>query len=230
MLGFVVFFYCLGALYDERKDRSVLFWKSLPISDTQTVLSKVASAALVAPIIAIGASILTMFVFMLMISTVVLMHGGNPVELLWGPANPLTLIGGHIAWIPVYALWALPTIGWLLLCSAWARSKPFLWAIMVPLFAGIFVSWFDLMELFNLDSSWFWANAVGRLLLGTFPAIDMAYRGGFDGANGQLDIAREMSAGNQLQTLAMPELWIGAIVGAAMIFGAIRLRRWRDEG
>ena len=230
VLGFVVFFYCLGALYDERKDRSVLFWKSLPISDTQTVLSKVASAALVAPIIAIGASILTMFVFMLMISTVVLMHGGNPVELLWGPANPLTLIGGHIAWIPVYALWALPTIGWLLLCSAWARSKPFLWAIMVPLFAGIFVSWFDLMELFNLDSSWFWANAVGRLLLGTFPAIDMAYRGGFDGANGQLDIAREMSAGNQLQTLAMPELWIGAIVGAAMIFGAIRLRRWRDEG
>ena len=230
VLGFVVFFYCLGALYDERKDRSVLFWKSLPISDAQTVLSKVASAALVAPIIAIGASILTMFVFMLMISTVVLMHGGNPVELLWGPANPLTLIGGHIAWIPVYALWALPTIGWLLLCSAWARSKPFLWAIMVPLFAGIFVSWFDLMELFNLDSSWFWANAVGRLLLGTFPAIDMAYRGGFDGANGQLDIAREMSAGNQLQTLAMPELWIGAIVGAAMIFGAIRLRRWRDEG
>ena len=229
VLGFVVFFYCLGALYDERKDRSVLFWKSLPISDTQTVLSKVASAAVVAPIIAIGASIVTMIVFMLMISTVVLMHGGNPVELLWGPANPLTLIGGHIAWIPVYALWALPTIGWLLLCSAWARSKPFLWAIMVPLFAGIFVSWFDLMELFNLDSSWFWANAVGRLLLGTFPLVDAAYRDGFDG-NGIENISHELSAASQLQTLAMPELWIGAVVGAAMIFGAIRLRRWRDEG
>ena len=229
VLGFVVFFYCLGALYDERKDRSVLFWKSLPISDTQTVLSKVASAAVVAQIIAIGASIVTMIVFMLMISTVVLMHGGNPVELLWGPANPLTLIGGHIAWIPVYALWALPTIGWLLLCSAWARSKPFLWAIMVPLFAGIFVSWFDLMELFNLDSSWFWANAVGRLLLGTFPLVDAAYRDGFDG-NGIENISHELSAASQLQTLAMPELWIGAVVGAAMIFGAIRLRRWRDEG
>lgn len=233
VLGFVVFFYCLGALYDERKDRSVLFWKSLPVSDAQTVLSKVASAALVAPVIAIGASILTMLVFMLMISTVILMHGGNPVELLWGPANPLTLVGGHIAWIPVYALWALPTIGWLLLCSAWARSKPFLWAIMVPLFTGIFVSWFDLMELFNLDSSWFWSNAVGRLLLGTFPGIDMAYRAGLDehtNAQGLESIAHQLSAGSQLSTLAMPEVWIGAIVGAAMIFGAIRLRRWRDEG
>src|SRR5688572_17920382 len=49
VLGFVVFFYCLGALYDERKDRSVLFWKSLPLSDRDTVLSKVASAVVVAP-------------------------------------------------------------------------------------------------------------------------------------------------------------------------------------
>ncbi|MFP7721637.1 hypothetical protein [Lysobacter sp. A3-1-A15] len=232
VLAFVVFFYCLGALYDERKDRSVLFWKSLPLSDTQTVLSKVVSAAVVAPLIAVGAAIATMFVFMLMISAVVMLHGGNPMELIWGPANPLTIVGGHLAWIPVYALWALPTIGWLLLCSAWARSKPFLWAIMVPLFAGIFVSWFDLMELFNLDSSWFWANAVGRLLLGTFPAIDMAYRSGFgeNGGEGLENITRELSAASQLQTLAMPELWIGALVGAAMIFGAIRLRRWRDEG
>src|SRR3546814_20822192 len=44
VLGFVVFFYCLGALYDDRRDRSILFWKSLPVSDASTVLSKVFSA------------------------------------------------------------------------------------------------------------------------------------------------------------------------------------------
>src|ERR1700687_5194317 len=33
-------FYCLDALHGERRDRSILFWKSLPVSDLTTVLSK----------------------------------------------------------------------------------------------------------------------------------------------------------------------------------------------
>ncbi len=233
VLAFVVFFYCLGALYDERKDRSVLFWKSLPLSDTQTVLSKVASAVVVAPVLAVAASIATMFVFMAMISIVVLLHGGNPWTLIWGPASPLQIIAGHVAWIPVYALWAMPTVGWLLLCSVWARSKPFLWAIMLPLFSGIVVSWFGLMKVFDLDASWFWANVVGRLLLGTFPLVDLAYRDDMQApmsGDAPDRVMDALSAGNQLASLATPDIWIGVIAGAAMIFAAIRLRRWRDEG
>src|SRR3546814_1893023 len=87
VLAFVVFFYCLGALYDERKDRSVLFWKSLPVSDAQTVLSKVGSAVVVAPVLAVIASLVTMIGFMVMLSIVVLFHGGNTWTLLWGPAR-----------------------------------------------------------------------------------------------------------------------------------------------
>jgi ABC-2 type transport system permease protein len=233
VLTFVVFFYCLGALYDERKDRSVLFWKSLPISDTQTVLSKVASAVLVAPLLAVLASVITMYCFMAIISVVVMLHGGNAWTLIWGPASPLWVIGGHVAWIPVYALWALPTVGWLLLCSAWARSKPFLWAIMVPLFAGIFVSWFDIMELFDLDGSWFWAHVVARMLLGTVPLADFFYRGDMgtiEGNENLQSVLSDLSPANHLASLTMPELWIGVIAGAVMIFAAIRLRRWRDEG
>src|SRR5690606_15944162 len=123
VLAFVVFFYCLGALYDERRDRSVLFWNSLPLSAGETVLSEVASAVLVAPLLATIASILTMFGFLVLVSLVVLFYGGNPVTLLWGPASPLLLSLQYLAAIPVYALWALPTVGWLLLCSSWARSK-----------------------------------------------------------------------------------------------------------
>ncbi len=155
VLAFVVFFYCLGALYDDRRDRSILFWKSLPLSDTQTVLSKVISALVVAPLIAVIAGIITMFGFMLIISIVALMHGGSPMALIWGPASPLTLAAGHLSWIPVYALWALPTAGWLLLCSAWAKSKPFLWAVMLPLFAGVIVSTTKIMPLFGLTTGWF---------------------------------------------------------------------------
>ncbi|MBW3551439.1 MAG: hypothetical protein KY442_11745, partial [Proteobacteria bacterium] len=219
VLAFVAFFYCLGALYDERKDRSVLFWKSLPLSDSQTVLSKVVSVGLVAPALATVAAVATMLGFALMISVVVMLHGGNAWAMVWGPASPLTIIGGLVAAVPVYALWAMPTIGWLLLCSAFARSKPFLWAIMVPLFAGIFVTWFDLMQLFDLGASWFWANIVGRLLLGTIPGLELLYRDGV-GEPGDFeqsaDLLHLLSANNTLATLAMPELWIGVIVGAAM--------------
>ena len=231
VLAFVVFFYCLGALYDERKDRSVLFWKSLPLSDRDTVLSKVASATLVAPALAVGAALLTMFGFLLVISVVALLHGGNPLTLVWGPGSPLKMTSLLVASIPVYALWALPTVGWLLLCSAWSRSKPFLWAIMIPVFAGIFVAWFDLMQAFNLETVWFLKNVVARMLFSVVPGswIDAATfdHGNFDGPAA---VSNLLSLKTTYSTLLAPQLWIGAAAGAAMIFGAIRLRRWRDEG
>ena len=228
VLTFVVFFYCLGALYDDRKDRSVLFWKSLPLSDRDTVLSKAASALLVAPALATVAALATMLGFLVLLSGVVLLHGGNPYTLLWGPGSPLEIAVRFLACIPVYALWALPTVGWLLLCSAWARSKPFLWAIMIPVFAGIFVSWFDLMQVFNLDTAWFWKNIVARALLSVVPGtwMDVA---AMEHVHGPQQVAELMSLRTSYSALATPQLWIGVVVGVAMIFGAIRLRRWRDD-
>ena len=229
VLTFVVFFYCLGALYDDRKDRSVLFWKSLPISDSQTVLSKLASATLVAPLLAVLAAVATMLGSLVLMSILVLVFGGNPFTLLWGPANPLRIAFSLLAWVPVYAIWALPTVGWLLLCSAWARSKPFLWATAVPVIAGLLVTWFDIMELFQLDASWFWRNVVGRLLLGTVPATDLLYRSG--GFGGDIDRAEQLLSLQWMYGLFLqPVTWISAVAGALMIYAAIRLRRWRDEG
>jgi len=237
VLAFVVFFYCLGSLYDERKDRSVLFWKSLPVSDRDTVLSKAASALLVAPLIAVGVAIACMFGFLLLVSAFVLLHNGNPLTLVWGPGNPLQLAGSMLATIPVYALWALPTVGWLLLCSAWSKSKPFLWAIMLPVFAGIFISWFDIMNVFNLESGWFWKNIVARGLLSAVPGtwfdvahIDNAHITSSEAARQIESVHQLLSLQTTYSVLLTPQLWIGAAVGAAMIYAAMRLRRWRDEG
>ena len=237
VLAFVVFFYCLGSLYDERKDRSVLFWKSLPVSDRDTVLSKAASALLVAPLIAVGVAIACMFGFLLLLSTFVLLHNGNPMALVWGPGNPLQLAGSMLATIPVYALWALPTVGWLLLCSAWSKSKPFLRAIMLPVFSGIFISWFDIMNLFDLESGWFWKNIVARGLLSAVPGtwfdvahINNAHITSSEAARQIESVHQLLSLKTTYSVLLTPQLWIGAVVGAAMIYGAIRLRRWRDEG
>ena len=228
VLGFVVFFYCLGALYDDRKDRSVLFWKSLPVSDRDTVLSKALSALVVAPTLAIAVGIACMVAFLLVLSVFVLLHHGNPFVLLWSPDNLLANAGVALAAIPVYALWALPSAGWLLLCSAWSKSKPFLWAIMIPVFAGVFISWFDLMNVFNLDSSWFWKNVVAHLLGGVFPGTWFTVM--------DMDGLQVKELGNHLvllkalySALATPQLWIGAGAGIAMIAAAVRLRRWRDD-
>jgi ABC-2 type transport system permease protein len=228
VLGFVVFFYCLGALYDERKDRSVLFWKSLPVSDRDTVLSKAASALLVAPIIATVAALATMIAFGLVVSLVMPMHGLNPFTHYWAAGNPLKVMGTLIATIPVYALWALPTVGWLMLCSAWARSKPFLWAVMIPVFTGIFVAWFDVMNVFNLDTGWFWAHIVGRSLLSVFPGTWMPATNGIT-VNGPEDFDMLTSVQQMYSVFGSLDLWIGAAVGVAMIIAAIRLRRWRDD-
>ena len=234
VFGFVVFFYFLGALYDERKDRSVLFWKSLPVSDRDTVLSKVLMGLVVGPLIAVGIALATMIGFGIIISAFIALNGGNPFTLYWAQLDPLRLVGGALAWLPIYVVWALPTAGWLLLCSAWAKSKPFLWAILLPLGAGILAGWFNLTSAFGIDLKAFWQHVVARLLTSAWPLSHITGFAG-DKALDRLDASPDALFGfdgelGGLGLLTTPSLWIGAIAGLAMILAAIRLRRWRDEG
>ena len=229
VMGFVVFFYCLGALYDDRRDRSILFWKSLPISDTSTVLSKVVSATVVAPLIAVVVGIVVGILQLLILAITLSFHGVNVWHLLV-QAHPFQLVLNLIGYIPLYVLWALPTVGWLLLCSAWARGKPFLWAVALPVATGLIISWFGLMGIFNLSASWFWTNVVQRSLLSLFPTGNMFGHGGpssVEMSSGQgLDF---MNLSNTYQLLASPNLWIGALVGLVLLAGAVWFRRWRDD-
>jgi ABC-2 type transport system permease protein len=223
----VVFFYSLGALYDDRRDRSVLFWKSLPISDRDTVLSKAISALLLAPSIGMVAGLATVLV----VATFMAFHGQNFFGIVFFDAHPIRMTLLALATVPVAALWALPTVGWLMLCSAWARSKPFLWAVGVPVGAGIVVSWFDLMQSLNTPDSWFWKHVVARALLGVMPASWMseAQLAALENVEEASDIANVISFGTVYATLGQIELWVGAAIGVAMLIAATRLRRWRDE-
>lgn len=228
VLGFVVFFYALGSLYDERRDRSVLFWKSLPLSDRDSVLSKVATALVVGPLIATVVGVVSMIAYVVMIGGFVLLHGGNPFQLLWSPGAYFMIVSMALAALPIYILWALPSVGWLMLCSAWAKSKPFLWAIMLPVFAGVFLTWFDWMSSMELGSTWFWREVVGHLLGGAFPGTWM--RGMDVGAiEGMMNFELGSSLSAMYSVLGRIDLWVGAVAGVAMIFAAIRLRSRRDD-
>jgi ABC-2 type transport system permease protein len=231
VLGFVVFFYCLGALYDDRRDRSILFWKSLPISDTSTVLSKIVSATVLAPVIAVIVGIVVGMLQLLILAITLSFHGVNVWHLLL-MAHPFRIVVNLIGYIPLYVLWALPSVGWLLLCSAWARNKPFLWAVALPVATGLVISWFGLMGLFNLPATWFWKNVVQRGLFSTFPGT-----GSLFGTNGD-SIAHSVAGNpsmdfmdltNTYQLLASPNLWIGVVIGSGLLAGAIWFRRWRDD-
>lgn len=229
-LFFVVLFYGIGALYNDRSDRSALFWKSLPISDANTVLSKVAAATLLAPVLATIAMIGLQLGFLVMMSLYALLHGINPFPLLWSPSHLVALWVELLLLIPVNALWALPSIGWLLLCSSFARSKPFLWAVMVPIVAGVLNSWVGLMNHVSLSSLWFWRHIVGRLLLSIFPgswmqtndlhAIDV---------QGPEAIISPLTLHSIGEALVSPSMLIGIVAGAAMIAAAIYFRRSRTE-
>jgi ABC-2 type transport system permease protein len=231
-----MFFYCLGALYDERRDRSILFWKSLPVSDGMTVLSKVITALCVAPVITMALSIAASLALLLIGCAVLSAGGVNMFAPVFTSPNlylqPLRLL----ALLPVYIVWALPTVGWLLLVSSWARTKPFLWAVGVPLIALMLAKWISMalggFEHDALDVKWFANAVVGRALGGLVPGIWFAFT---DGAShvlrpGEVGIDMQDLFVASWMTLATAKAWIGALLGAAMIFGAMRLRRWRDEG
>jgi len=216
LMGFTVFFYALGALYDDRRDHSVLFWKSLPISNTQTVLSKVLVALVVAPAITLGVGLVAGLTLLAMASLVMVYHG-LPLE-WWFAAHPLRVIGTLLSLWPIYVLSALPTVGWLLLCSAWARGKPFLWAVVLPVGAAMMLTWLQWMGLPNLHA---WAG-LGQLLLGTFPmatsGLTLHHWGHSDGWTGL--VGNVWSA-----AMSAPALWIGALLGVVLVAGAIAGRR-----
>jgi ABC-2 type transport system permease protein len=233
MLGFIVFFYCLSALYEERRDRSILFWKSLPVSDRTTVLSKLAVAAGVAPLITVAVASATSLLLLLMSCVALAAKGVNVFGIvLASPAlylAPLQLA----ALTPVYFLWALPSVGWLLLVSSWARSKVLLWAVGAPALSVALLVWAENMFHFNWNIGWYVQNVVARILLGIMPGAWIPFAGiGKEQLQGHAGHGADMSAifTASWLTLGSPGLWIGVAAGAAMIFGAIRLRRWRDEG
>ncbi len=229
VFGFVAFFYFLGALYDDRRDRSLLFWKSLPISDTATVLSKVVATGVVAPVISLVVGVATGMVVLLMFTITLSLHGIGVWHLLT-LAHPLRVTANLLGSIPLYLLWALPSIGWLLLCSAWARSKPFLWAVLLPVIVSIMVGWFRLLDLLPSAASTAWGTACIRMLLSVFPGGWLIESIRSSSLNHDDDIGMSfIDLSHTYGILASANLWIGACAGIAMIAAAIWFRRWRDD-
>ena len=168
VLAFVVFFYLLGALYDDRKDRSILFWKSLPASDTQTIASKLLAAMVLAPLIFWAVFVVTQIVMAVIASLMILSVGENPWTLFLSIVKPLyawfILLVSYLA----ASIWFLPIYGCLLLVSAFSPRIPLLFAVLPPLVFAILQIRIDFLRTFTQDSS---LNGVNGHCVANSPAI-----------------------------------------------------------
>jgi ABC-2 type transport system permease protein len=213
---FVGLYYCLDALQSERRDRSILFWKSLPVSDLTTVLAK-ASVPFLLVLLSFAITVATQLI-MLLLSTLVVWGSGMSAALLWRQlslSHMWLMMLYHL--VTVHALWYAPIYGWLLLVSAWARRAAFLWATLPLLAIGFvekiafntihFAHWlayrFSGPEAFNFSGS---------------PGLSA------ETAGVPMNMITSVDPGKFFST---PGLWIGLAVAAAFLYAAARLRRYR---
>jgi ABC-2 type transport system permease protein len=208
--------YLLDCLYADRKDRSVLFFKSLPLTDSATVFSKLFVALVAIPLVYFVAADMTALLMAFVISVRAHLVFGN---VLW---HPELWLQQQVLWLYVVVtgiLWYLPIVGWLLLVSAWAKRAVILQAILPPL--AIMLA--EHLFLRTHAASLLFRD---RLLGGTYAAFHHPIHWSL--AKG------EMSPGvwelpDPVGFLSSMDVWIGVLIGAACIAGAVQLRKRRTD-
>jgi ABC-2 type transport system permease protein len=201
-------FYSLDALYGERRDRSILFWKSLPVSDVNAVLSKLTIPILILPVLSFAITVATQFL-MLLLSSALLAGSGVSIAALWTQVSFL-----HVSsiWLyhllTVHGLWYAPFYGWLLMVSAWAPRAPFMWAFLPG-----FVIWG--VEKLTFNTSHF-LNLMQYRLLGPGGSMSQGHH--------SEDFLATLIPHHFFNN---PDLWTGLVVAAAFLYATVRLRRSR---
>jgi ABC-2 type transport system permease protein len=206
-------FYCLDALYGERRDRSILFWKSLPVSDRTSVLSKFFVPIVILPVVTFTFAIVTQFIILLISTAILLPSGlaGTTWQLLpWFRLSIILLYG-----LVTMALWQTPIFAWLLLVSSWARRATFLWA---------FLPWFAIcaIEKIAFNTTYF-----ARFLADRMTSFEHAFVVVNYPKDSHAPVVDRLAYLDPLKFLSSPGLWIGLVIAAAFLVAAIRLRRYR---
>ena len=233
--SFIYLFYSLsmlgylsGALYDDRKDGSVLFWRSLPVSDTATVISKAAMAMFVGSLFVWVAMIVGHLIFLFALATAASARGAAGFTVF---ASPGALFGTWVFFayaMLVQALWWLPYYGWILFVSAVTpRGRPLIWAIAIPAVAGV-------VELILAQTSHVFSFLGSHLaqspIFNGWPSFSI----NTDLGQPITGLAQSTVSANPLYTgagrisefLAAPSMWIGVAIGLCLIALAIVARRY----
>jgi ABC-2 type transport system permease protein len=207
----VSFFYCVGALYGERRDRSILFWKSLPVSDTITVLAKATIPLVAVPLVTLVVVLAAQAITLAASLLAVIGHGFD-AGLYWAHAGLSTMWVMMPYGLFVLALWHAPVVGWLLMVSAWSKRTPILWVVVPPAALAI-------LEVLALGSHHVWDFILDRLWGG-----GVVWTTHFDGKH---PVTR-LDQVDFLRIFTWPDIWVGLAFAALFLAAAVWLRRRRD--
>jgi len=226
-------FYSLDCLSAERKDRSILFWRSIPVTDSETVTSKLITALVVIPLVTFILIMITHLVVLLIASVWVSIRGADAWYLIWSAA-PL-LDSWMVTFITMLALplWLSPFVGWFLFVSAFTKRAPFLTAFM-PLIL------LPMIEMILLPSSYLARAFADRTKLPLFSfdvhAMPEPVRVAWESGDFLRIVRAIAESGLSLLSfvdlkafISSPGLWAGIIVCGLLATAAIYLRRYRDE-
>jgi ABC-2 type transport system permease protein len=222
VMTIVLSFYLMDCLYLERKDRSILFWKSLPVSDATTVLSKLLVALVIVPLgvylTAMVASVLFQTILAVRIA-----HGSLPdIAVAWDTVAWLKVQGLMLYGLVISMLWYAPLAAFLLLISAWARKNVFLWTTLPPVIAII-------MERIAFGTR-YTKHLLQYRTWGIWDAMGINPSPPEGVGHGRVvslaDLFDDMSMGKAFLNI---DLWLGLAVAAVFIYAAIRIRRYRDD-
>jgi ABC-2 type transport system permease protein len=208
----VAVFYSLASLHAERRDRSVLFWKSLPVSDRTTVLSKAFVPLAVLPPVVFVVMLATQAIMLGLSSAAIATNGLSPAILWSRMPTPAAMVVGLAYGLVVLSLWYAPIVGWLMLVSAWAKRMTFLWAVAPPLAVCLF-------ELVAFRTHYAWTLLHSRLVDG-LAAFTIH-------GEGKKPI-HDLSQVDPMVFLADPALWSGLVFAAAAFALCTWLRRRSD--
>jgi ABC-2 type transport system permease protein len=218
----VLSFYLMDCLYLERKDRSILFWKSLPVSDATTVISKLLVALVVVPL-GVYLTAMVASVLVQMILAVRIAHGSLPnIAVAWDTVAWLKVQGLMLYGLIISMLWYAPLAAFLLLISAWARKNVFLWTTLPPVIAII-------MERIAFGTR-YTKHLLQYRTWGIWDALGVNPTPPEGVGHGRVvslaDLFDDIAMGKAFLNI---DLWLGLAVAAVFIFAAIRFRRYRDD-
>ena len=224
-MAILVVFYTLDALYAERKDKSILFWRSLPITDAETVISKLLTAVLVIPLITFAVIALTHLVNLSLTSLFVRFQGGSPIHLIWGAAPIFDVWATLLIVLIAGSIWASPLIGWFLFVSAWTKRSPLLMAFL-PLIV------LPILEYIVFRTTFLKQAIVTRTNFANMPlfsGIDMEQVLNENRFEHAVENIHLLGTIDLVKFVSSPGLWLGIVVCAVFTTAAIYVRRYRDE-
>jgi len=216
-------FYSLDSLYAERKNKSILFWRSLPITDAETVISKFLTTALAIPLIAYAVIVVTHLVILAITGVFVSIEGGSSMLLVWKSAPLLDVWAGIFIITILIPIWFSPFIGWFLFVSAWTKRSPLLMAFLPLILLPVLEYWV------------FRTHLIGDAIQTRFDQLPI-----FKGIEPELFFDEEQFIANMDaisllayidvgKFLASPQMWAGVIVCGLLMTAAIYVRRYKDE-